>query len=88
MEEATGISYTPEEKGLCLPFYTDWISIVLLYDKYNYIWKGNSMKVLPVRRCFLWAVLVVVVVIIIYRIGFHRPVPGFNEEAIRKLMTK
>jgi len=46
------------------------------------------MKVLPVRRCFLWAVLAVVIIIIIYRIGFHRPVPGFNEEALRKLMTK
>jgi len=46
------------------------------------------MKVLPVRRRFLWAVLVVVIIIIIYRIGFHRPVPGFNEEAIRKLMIK
>jgi len=28
MEEATGISYTAEEKSLCFPFYTDCLNIV------------------------------------------------------------
>jgi preprotein translocase subunit SecY len=46
------------------------------------------MKVLPIRRYLLWAALAVVVVIVIYRIGFHRPVPGFNEEAVRSLTAK
>ena len=58
------------------------------YEKYNYIWKGNSMKILPVRNYFLWVALAVVVAIAIYKIGFHRPVPGFNEEAVRKIMAK
>ena len=46
------------------------------------------MKILPVRNYFLWAALAVLVAIAIYKIGFHRPVPGFNEEAIRKVLAK
>ena len=40
------------------------------------------------RRYFLWVALAVIALIAIYRIGFHRPVPGFNEEAVRNLMAK
>ena len=46
------------------------------------------MKILPVRNYFLWAALAFVVLIAIYKIGFHRPVPGFDEEAVKKLMAK
>ena len=46
------------------------------------------MKNLPVRNYFLWAALAFVVLIAIYKIGFHRPVPGFDEEAITKILAK
>ena len=46
------------------------------------------MTILPVRRYFLWVALAVVVAIAIYKIGFHRPIPGFDEEAIKKVMAQ
>jgi len=47
----------------------------------------NDMKFLPDKNnipCLL-ILLAVVAAIVIYRIGFHTPVPGFNEEALKSL---
>jgi len=43
-----------------------------------------DMKVLLGKRRNWLAlfVFIVLLIILIYRIGFHRPVPGFNEEAL------
>ncbi len=45
------------------------------------------MKVLPDKNRILWLLTLIAVVaaIIIYRIGFRFPVPGFNEEAVTSL---
>jgi len=39
-----------------------------------------------IKRYFFWIALAVLLMILIYRIAFHAPVPGFNEEAIKNLM--
>ena len=61
-----------------------------LYEKYNYISKGNNMNLLfiLIERYFLWIALAVLLMMLIYRIAFHIPVPAFNEEAIKNLMAK
>ena len=48
------------------------------------------MKALQDENYTLWLVVLIVVVaaIAIYRIGFHRPVPGFDEEAIKSIEQK
>jgi preprotein translocase subunit SecY len=47
------------------------------------------MKVLRDREMTLWLLLLLaVVLLLIYRIGFHIPVPGFDEEAVRNLLAK
>ena len=48
------------------------------------------MKALPDKDRIQWLLMLiaVVVVIVIYRIGFQRPVPGFNEEAIKSLQQE
>jgi hypothetical protein len=45
------------------------------------------MKAAQDKNRILWLVLLVVILsaLAIYRIGFHRPVPGFNEEAMKSL---
>jgi len=47
----------------------------------------NDMKVLPDKNDFPWLLilLAVVAVIVIHRVGFYNPVPGFNEEALKSL---
>jgi len=46
------------------------------------------MKALQDKNRILWLLMLLAVVaaILIYRIGFHIPVPGFNEEAVRSLL--
>ena len=46
------------------------------------------MKLLPDRNKTLWLLLLLAVILIIaiYRIGFHIPVPAFNEEAMSNLL--
>ena len=46
------------------------------------------MKALQDKNRILWLLMLLAVVaaILIYRIGFHFPVPGFNEEAVRSLL--
>lgn len=46
------------------------------------------MKDLQDKNRILWLLMLLAVVaaILIYRIGFHIPVPGFNEEAVRSLL--
>jgi len=45
------------------------------------------MKVLPDKNNITWLLILLAVVaaIVIYRIGFHTPVPGFNQEALKSL---
>jgi len=45
------------------------------------------MKFLPDKNNipWLWILLAVVAAIVIYRIGFHTPVPGFDQEALKSL---
>ncbi len=45
------------------------------------------MKFLPDKNNipWLWLLIAVVAAIVIYRIGFHIPVPGFDEEALKSL---
>jgi len=64
--------------------YAVCIIIAMLYEKY----KGNNMKVLPDTNKILWLLLLLAVIlaIAIYRIGFHIPVPAFDEEAISNLL--
>jgi len=38
-------------------------------------------------RYFYWLILAVLLLMIIYRIGFHIPNPCFNEEALKSLMS-
>jgi hypothetical protein len=47
----------------------------------------NNMKFLPDKNNipWLWMLIAVVAAIVIYRVGFHTPVPGFNEEALKSL---
>ena len=47
----------------------------------------NDMKVLPDMNRIPWLLVLIAVVaaIAIYRIGFHRSVPGFNYEAVTSL---
>jgi len=47
----------------------------------------NDMKFLPDKNNIPWLLMLIAVVaaIVIYRIGFHTPVPGFNEEALKSL---
>jgi hypothetical protein len=37
-------------------------------------------------RYFYWLILAVLLIMVIYRIGFHTSVPCFNEEAMKSLM--
>ena len=48
----------------------------------------NEMKVFRGVEINLWLLLLLaaVVAILIYRIGFHFPVPAFDQEALRNLM--
>lgn len=48
------------------------------------------MKALPDKNVVLWLVVLIVVIaaIAIYRVGFHKPIPGFDEEAIKSLELK
>lgn len=48
------------------------------------------MKALPDKNYLLWLtiLLAIVAVIVINRVGFHGPVPGFNEEAINSLLQE
>ena len=51
--------------------------------------RDNEMKVLRDKEMTLWLLLLLAVVsIMIYRIGFHIPVPGFDEEAVRNLLAR
>ena len=61
-----------------------------LYEKYNYISKGNNMNLLfiLIERYFLWIALAVLLMMLIYSIALHVPVPAFNEEALTTLMAK
>jgi hypothetical protein len=45
------------------------------------------MKFLPDKNNIPWLLMLIAVVaaILIYRVGFHTPVPGFNEEALKSL---
>ncbi|MGB2865904.1 MAG: hypothetical protein WBC05_21405, partial [Sedimentisphaerales bacterium] len=45
------------------------------------------MKFLPDKNNipWLWMLIAVFAAIVIYRVGFHFPVPGFNEEALKSL---
>ena len=47
----------------------------------------NDMKFLPDKNNIPWLLILIAVVaaIVIYRIGFHIPVPGFDEEALESL---
>lgn len=46
------------------------------------------MKALPDKNRILWLLMLIAVVaaIVIYRVGFHIPVPGYNEEAVKSLL--
>jgi len=48
----------------------------------------NEMKLLRDIEINLWLLLLLaaVAIILIYRIGFHFPVPAFDQEALRNLM--
>jgi hypothetical protein len=48
------------------------------------------MKALPDKNYILWLtiLLVIVAVIAINRIGFHKPVPGFNQKAVQSLQQE
>ncbi len=41
--------------------------------------------VLKNQILLVWLLIAIVAAILIYRTGFHRPVPGFNEEKIKSL---
>jgi len=41
-----------------------------------------------IRKRVLWIALGVLVVLVIYRIGFHIPVPSIDEEALRHAMLQ
>ena len=45
----------------------------------------NDMKFLPDKNNipWLWMLIAVFAAIVIYRIGFHTPAPGFNQEALK-----
>jgi len=47
------------------------------------------MKFLPDKNNipWLWMLIAVVAAIVVYRVGFHFPVPGFNEEAVKSLQN-
>ncbi len=47
----------------------------------------NDMKFLPEKNNVPWLLMLIVAVtaIVIYRAGFHNPVPGFNQEALKSL---
>ncbi len=47
----------------------------------------NDMKVLPDKNNIPWLLMLIAAVaaIVIYRVGFHTPVPGFNQEALKSL---
>lgn len=49
----------------------------------------NIMRVLPDKNRVVWLLMLLAVIaaIGIYRAGFHIPVPGFNEEAVRSLQN-
>ncbi len=81
IEQASETSHTGRSSR-CLAFYTDCISIAMLYEKY----KGNNMKVLQDTNKTLWLLLLLAVILAIVtsRIGF--PVPAFDEEAISNLL--
>ena len=60
--------------------------------------KGKRMKIrimqkhvlwvsLGIQKNILWIALgIILAVLVIYRIGFHIPNPGFNAEAVRQAM--
>jgi hypothetical protein len=47
----------------------------------------NDMKFLPDKNNIPWLLMLIAAVaaIVIYRVGFHTPVPGFNQEAAKSL---
>ena len=50
----------------------------------------NDMKFLPDKNNIPWLLILIAVVaaIVIYRIGFHIPVPGFDEEAVQSFQQE
>ena len=48
------------------------------------------MKALPDKDRIMWLVVLIAIIagIVIYRIGFHRPVPGFNRQAVQSLLQE
>jgi len=43
---------------------------------------------LAVQKRMLWIALGVLVVVVVYRIGFHIPVPAIDEESLRQIMPR